>query len=259
MPKRLLIVVLLALAVLPAAALAQRVIRQDGNVRLSFDGGFSPRALPRDRPAPVTVHVEGEISTTDGSHPPPLRRLEIVLNRNGLISTTGLPACTSAQLQSTTDETALARCGGARVGQGHFRADVAFSNAPSIPAGGKMLAFNGRYSGKRALLLHLFISTPVRTTFVLPLVISNPSPGSFGTKLSANIPTLAGGVGSVSEIDLEIGRHYVYRGQQRSYLSASCAAPAGFPGAIFSFARGNFYFADGRSIKTVISDDCKVR
>lgn len=259
MHRRLLIVALLALAVLPSAALAERVIRQDGNVRISFDGGFSPRDLPRHRHAPVTLHVEGAISTTDGSHPPPLRRVEIALNRNGLITTTGLPACTSAQLQSTTSETALARCGGARVGSGNFRADVAFSSAAPIAAGGKMLAFNGHYGGKRALLLHLFISTPVRTTFVLPLTISNPDKDQFGTRLTANIPTLANGVGSVSEIDLKVGRTYSYRGRRQSYLSASCAAPEGFPGAIFSFARGNFQFADGRTIKTVISDDCKVR
>lgn len=259
MSKRLPIAVLIAFVAVPAAAMAERVVRQDGNVRISFEGGFSPRELPRHRHAPVTLHVEGAISTTDGSHPPPLRRVEIALNRNGRITTAGLPACSSAQLQSTTTETAIARCGGARVGKGHFRADVAFTNAAPIPAGGRMVAFNGRYAGKRALLLHLFIATPVRTTFVLPLTISSPDKDRFGTRLTANIPTLANGVGSVSEIDLEVGRTYSYRGRRQSYLSASCAAPAGFPGAIFSFARGNFEFSDGRTIKTVISDDCKVR
>jgi hypothetical protein len=260
MPRRLLIPALLALVVLLAAsAVAQAVISQEGNLRISFDGGFSPRQLPRDTPAPVSLSVKGAISTTDGSHPPALRRLEVGLNRHGHLSTVGLPVCTSAQLQSTTTESALARCRPALVGRGHFKAEVAFSNLPPIPAGGRMLAFNGRHGGQRALLLHLYIATPVRATFILPLTISNRAKGQFGTVLTAKVPTLAGGLGSVSQIDLEINRNYTYRGQPRSYLSASCAAPAGFPGAVFTFARGAFHFADGRTLETVLSGDCKVR
>ena len=36
-------------------------------------------------------------------------------------------------------------------------------------------------------------------------------------------------------------------------------APAGFPGAIFSLARGYFSFADGRTIAATLSRDCTVR
>jgi len=259
MRRRLLILALLVLAALPAAALAQRVIRQEGNLRISFDGGLSPHELPRNRLAPVSLHVEGAISTTDGSRTPALRRLAVSLNGNGRLSTVGLPVCTSAELQSTTTESALAHCRGALVGRGHFKADVSFSNLPPIPAGGQMLAFNGKYSGKRALLLQLYIATPVQATFILPLTISQSPDGHFGALLSASIPTLAGGLGSVSAIDLTIFRTYNYRGQQRSYLSASCPAPEGFPGAVFNLARGDFHFADGRTIKTVLGSDCKVR
>jgi hypothetical protein len=259
MPRRLLVLAVLALAVVPAAALAQRTIRQDGNLRISFDGGLSPHDLPRNRQAPVALHVEGAISTTDGSHAPPLNRLVISLNGHGRLSTVGLPSCTSAELQSTTTADALARCRPALVGRGHFLADVSFSNLPPIPAGGRTLAFNGRLGGKRALLLHLYITNPVQTTFILPLTISQKANGQFGAVLSAAIPTLAGGLGSVSALDLTIGRNYTYRGRQYSYLSASCPAPAGFPGANFNLARGDFHFADGRTIKTVLGGDCKVR
>ena len=259
MLRRLVIVGLLVAVALPAAALAQRVIRQDGNLRISFDGGLSPRELPRNRPAPVALHVEGAISTTDGSHAPPLRRLVISLNGHGRLSTVGLPVCTSRLLQSTTTAAALARCRGALVGRGQFRADVSLANVPPIPAGGQTLAFNGRFDGKQALLVHLYIATPVQTTFILPLTISQSADGRFGAVLSANIPTLAGGLGSVSAIDLTIARNYTYRGRHYSYLSASCPAPAGFPGAIFSLARGDFHFSDGRTIKTVLGGECKVR
>ena len=86
----------------------------------------------------------------------------------------------------------------------------------------------------------------MRATFVLPLTISSPGSNLFGTVLAAKIPTLAGGLGSVTKIDLTIGRNYTYSGQHRSFISASWA-PAGFPVASFSLARGSFYFADGRA------------
>jgi hypothetical protein len=259
MRRHLLIPLLLAIACLLAAGLAQAEIEQKGNVRITFSGDFSPHTLPRDELAPVTIDVKGAIGTTDGTHPPAVRRIEIAINRHGRLSTQGLPACSSPLLQSTSTETALKRCRPALVGRGHFAANVEFPNADPVLATGTMLAFYGKSDGKQALLLHLYATTPVRATFVLPLTISNRGNELFGTILSAKIPTLAGGLGSVTQIDLKIGRNYTYRGQRRSFVSASCPAPAGFPGAVFSLARGSFYFADGKKIETTLARDCRVR
>jgi hypothetical protein len=259
MPPRLLIPIFLVAFGLLGAGLAQAELSQDGNVRISFNGGFTPHSLPRNRPAPITIDVQGAIGTTDGSHPPAVQRIEIALNRNGRLSTQGLPACTSPLLQSTSTETALKRCRPALVGRGRFEAEVEFSSNTPIDATGTMLAFHGKADGQRALLLHLYVTTPVRTTFVLPLKISHKAKGQFGTFLTAKIPTLAGGLGSVSQIDLTIGRNYTYHGQSRSFISASCPAPAGFPGAVFTLARGSFYFADGKKIDTTLARNCRVR
>ena len=259
MRRRLLIPLLLILVGLLGVGLAQAKIEQKGNLRISFSGGFSPHSLPRDRLAPVTIAVNGEIGTTDGSHPPAVRRVEIAINRHGQLSTQGLPACSGPLLQSTSTETALQRCRPALVGRGHFAANVEFPSAEPVLANGAMLAFYGRSNGRRALLLHLYATTPVRATFVLPLIISNKGGELFGTTLSAKIPTLAGGLGSVTKIDLKVGRNYTYRGRPRSFISASCPAPAGFPGAVFPLARGSFYFADGRKIDATLERDCRVR
>lgn len=257
--RRLAIPALLAVAVLLGAGMARGEISQKGNLRITFSGSFSPRALPRDRPAPITVSIEGKIGTTDGTQPPALRRMEFALNRNGRISAEGLPTCTGPQLQATTTQAALERCGPALVGRGHFGANVKFPSLNPFPAAGTMLAFNGRRGSAPALLLHFYGAAPVRATFILPLAISHPRKGRFGTVLSANIPTLAGGVGSVTDINLEIGRTYTYRGQRRSYISAICAAPPGFPAVPFSLARGSFHFADNRTLHTTVTRACRVR
>lgn len=258
MRRHLLISALIALAVLVAAQLAHGELSQKGNLRISFKGSFAPKSLPRERPAPITVSVEGSIGTTDGTRPPALRQLEIDLNRSGRISTRGLPACTMPLLQSTNDKAALARCRPALVGRGTFSAALETTGKLS-PAGGRVLAFNGLYRGAPALLLHFNTGVPAQVTLILPLAISHQGEGRFGTKLTARIPVLAGGLGSITELALKIGRTYRFEGRSRSFISASCAAPAGFPGASFTFARGNFDFADGRTIVTTLTRDCRVR
>jgi hypothetical protein len=229
---------------------------QDGNLRVTFNADFAPHVLPRLRAAPVKVEVEGRIATTDGSHPPPLRRLEVKLNRNGRIYSKGLPTCAAPRLQSTSTETALARCRPALVGNGNFRAEVKLGR--EITAAGKILAFNSRHNGKPALLMHLFASAPVRFTLVVPLTIGHRSKGQFGTVLRAKIPRLGGDLGSVTEIDLTIGRQYSYAGKRRSYVSAACGAPSALDEAIFPFARGSFRFEGHRTFEETLLRVCHV-
>jgi hypothetical protein len=259
MRRRLLISTLAAVAVLLGAGLAQGEISQKGNLRITFSGRFSPQSLPRDRLAPITVSIEGRIATTDGTQPPALNNMEFSINRNGRISTIGLPVCSGAELQSTTTQAALGRSGSALVGRGHFGADVKFGGPSPFPARGTVLAFNSKVGSKPGILLHLFGTTPVQATFILPLTISHAPKGDFGTILSTKVPRLAGGFGSVTEIDLKLGRNYSFRGKRYSYLNASCPAPAGFTGGPFAFARGRFQFADGRALNTTVTRNCHVR
>jgi hypothetical protein len=239
------------------AAVAHAQVVQSGEIRVSFHASFSPRTLPRERPAPITLQVEGQISTPDGSHPPPLQRFRVELNSAGQIDTDGLPACTAAALQSTSSDLAIERCGPAQVGQGSFEAQLQLSGPP-IPVHGRALVFNGKVAGRAGMLIHIFIARPVRLTLVVPLRISRRE-GQFGTVLTTRVPKLVGGFGSITALQLRIGRRFAYGGKQRSYLSAACAAPAGFPGAIFRFARGVFSFAGGHTMHAVLTSDCKVR
>jgi hypothetical protein len=257
--RRLTTAVALTVAVLAAAAAARGELTQQGNLRVSFNGRLLPHALPRAHPAPVTVRLNGQVGTVDGSRPPQLRQISIAVNRAGLVSVAGLPTCTSSELQQTSTEAALELCRRALVGHGHFAVNVDFPNSPQIPAQGAVLVFNSRVDGRPALLLHLYGTSPVRVTFVLPFKISHRSHGRFGTVFSTKIPRIASDLGYVTNLDLTIGRKYRYAGMRRSFLSASCAAPAGFPGAVFEFAKGTFSFVDGQHLTTSLNRDCKVR
>ena len=260
MRHRLGILALLGLACLVAAATATGDQVRKGDLRLTFDAGFSPRALPRTQPAPVTIEFESAISTAGGRRPPALRKFELQLNRNGRISTHGLPTCRPSQLQSVSTERALAICRSALVGHGGFDAALAGAGEQDVPVHGQALVFNARRAGRPALLLHLYARGPVPAGFVLPLPIQHRVGRQLGTVLAAEVPVLAGGLGSITGLRLEIGRRYRFHGQRRSYLSASCAAPPGFRSAFFPFVRGGFVFRDGRRVSTSLQEgECRVR
>jgi hypothetical protein len=247
------------LACLPAGVAAARQFVQQGTLRVAFEAKLLPRALPRERDAPVTVHLAGAIRTTDGSTPPQLREISIAMNRAGVVSAEGLPSCQAPELQQTSTEAALATCPGALVGRGHFAANVDFVGAAVFPARGTVLIFNSSTKNRPGLLLHLYGSSPVRAAFVLPFRITRQSKGKFGTVFTTHIPRLASDKGYVTDISLTIGRKYHYRGDQRSFISASCAAPAGFTGFPYELAKATFTFAGNQKLTTRLPGDCKVR
>lgn len=257
MRRRLAIFALLAFVAVGGAAGARAEKLQSGDLLVKFDANFDPHSLPRTRPAPVRIEIQGSIATTDGSHPPALRWLEVELNRHGQLATGGLPVCSAPLLQSTTSEQALARCGDARVGRGEFHAVVALGG--DVPTSGKILAFNSRLGGKPALLLHFSADVPTRFTLVVPLRIARRSKGEFGTLLRTRVPKLAGGLGSITQIDLKIGRRYSSGGKSRSYVSAACGAPPETNIAPFNFARARFRFEGHPEVRSTLTDFCQVR
>jgi hypothetical protein len=257
--RRLAISTLIAIAVLVSAGFADAELSQSGNLRLAFGGRLTPKRLPRTSDAPVTVRISGAIGTADGQRPPQLKKLAIAFNRYGSVSTEGLPTCTEGQLEQTTSETALERCGPALVGRGNFKANVEFAGREPVVVDGDMLAFNAIRKGRPAMLLHVYGSDPVQLAFILSFRIIHLKKGPFGTLFVAHIPDIASKLGYVTNVDLTFGRKYTFHGQRRSFLSAKCAAPSGFPGAVFTLARGTFSFSNGQRISSSLGRNCWVR
>jgi hypothetical protein len=250
---------LLATLVLAAltAGVARGEVAQENNVRLAFNVQFSPHALPRTRPAPVSATFSGKVSAVNGAAPPRVRRLSIAFNRRASISTLGLPTCRAGELQSVTSAAALARCRGALLGRGYFAAFIDFSTG-GFGVRGPALAFNGRQEGRPVILLHVYVSSPVQAALVLPMKISHPARGRFGIVLSTSVPKLAGGAGYLTGIGLTLNRRYRFGGRSYSFLNASCPAASGFTFASFTLARGSFEFANGQHARVGLTRTCSV-
>jgi hypothetical protein len=253
---------LVALALLVAGAVAgvaQGEVEQDGNVIVAFDGGISPRALPRTGVAPVTVNIDSTFKAVDGADPPPqLQQISIGINRGGKIFDRGLPTCRVRKIQPTTIKAARRICGGAIVGSGHVEVRVHLTNQEPFTFNGPLLVFNAERSGGDRRLLAQVYGVKPPSAFVLTFKVLKTK-GKFGTVINTTLPKPARQWAYVTHFDMRLRRTYTYQGQRHSYISAGCAAPEGFPGAVYPFARGRFDFAGGRQVETTLIRDCTVR
>lgn len=258
MLKRVLVLLAALAALLTVTALAEAELTASGNLFIRFDGGISPRSLPRSTLAPIAVRVEGTIRVPSGEDPPALRAIRVAVNREGHLRTRGLPICRRSQISTADPAEALGACGRGLVGSGGFRGTTAFKGQSAQDrVSGQILLFNSLAHGHSAILAHVFQVEPVPTTRLLVFEIRR-TPGTFGTVLHANLPASLSQNGHLTSIFLQLHRHYTFHGQPRDYLSARCAAPVGFPGATFAFARTSMSFADGRTLSSTLTRSCRV-
>lgn len=249
---------LVAVFVVALAGVAVADVVSGGNARISFHGSITPRTLPRGRTAPVSLHVAGAVHPIGDRRPAALKRVTVEINRHGVISTAGLPVCPPLRLRGARTVEALERCGTALVGTGHFTAHVEIPEGAPFPASGRLLVFNSSREGHPALAAHVFGTNPVPTTQVLPISLRRHGRNGFGATMSVEMPKVGDEWGYVTGFDMTFHRRYRYLGRSRSFLSASCPAPAGIGEAPFRAARGTYYLSGGRVLTRVVTGSCRV-
>jgi RND superfamily putative drug exporter len=230
---------------------------QHGNLILSLDGGLSPLALPRDRPAPVSLRLAGGLQTTDGTPVPRVTRVELGLPGQGLLDVHGLAVCQPRLLRNATPAGAIRTCGDALVGHGEIEAEIRLPNQRPFDIDAKLEAFNSRIDGRKAVILHAFSPNPP-SVIVLPFVL-RLHPGRFRTRLIADLPPSLGPWPHFTHFEVHLFRRYRYRGRTRSYISASCPIPKSNTAGFFSLAQASFLLDDGRQIGTGIARSCRAR
>lgn len=253
------VTVLLAMGLLVVFASAGQAETQikDG-VKVAVTGRLRPTTLPRRGSTPIQVRLGGRIGLVGPGTLPRLTKLTIELNRHGHLDMRGLPSCRLLDIRPSTTREAMAKCGPALVGEGSFSANVKFPEQSPFPSDGKILAFNGRYRGRPAILAHIYGTQPLPTSYVLPFTIGRSS-GAYGTVLEAEFPEVTGEWGYVTGLEMDLHRRFGYRGKTRGYLNAGCPAPKGLTLAPFPLARTSFEFDNGLTISTTLNRTCRVR
>jgi hypothetical protein len=243
-------------ATLSASAVAERA--QQGNVIVAFAGGITPRTLPRERPAPVAVHLAGRVSTSDHSLLPRINWIRLELAWRGVLDTRGLSVCPRERLAFANDRQAMERCGAARVGTGHLFAQIFLPHQAPFGTRAQLIAFNGRTrSGGPLVLVHAYSHQPP-VSFVIPFRVYH-KPGTFRTVLVTIIRRSVGPWPHVANFQIRVSRSFMYRGRRHSYLSASCPIPKHFTAGFLSFARATYALSGDRKVTTEAVRSCRAR
>jgi hypothetical protein len=226
-----------------ASALAKPEVVRVGNLFIRDNGGISPLKLPRHKQAPITAHLNAQIGTTDGSHPPAIRTVNVDFDKTIQVNARGLPACSERQLIARSTAAAKNACSDAIVGSGEGEVEVAFPEQQPFAATGPIILFNGGvHSGTTLLLIHTYVAVPAPTAVIVTVKLTRIHRGRFGINAVAQIPRIAGGAGSVTKFKLTINRTFTYKGKKESYLTASC--PTGH-----YYTEGEVQFSDNTTLK----------
>lgn len=252
----LLLIVALAVAGLTTAGLAaaaKPTVVRAGNVILELNGGVAPKALPRNRLAPITLRISGSISTSDGTQPPAAARVIADFDRHGTVNARGLAVCPAGKLQARSTRAAKRACPKAIIGAGKTTVRVAFPEQAPFYSTGPLVLFNGGVrGGVTTMYIHAYVNVPAPTAIVSVVKIRHVHKGRFGTRAIARIPKIAGGYGSVTRFAMAIRRSFHFRGKRRSYLLARCANGR-------FFAHGDVLFAAGLRIGGTVVRACRSR
>jgi hypothetical protein len=212
-----------------------------GDIEVEYDGGFSPKALSKSKPTPISFFLWGKIRTLSGDHPPAIREFLLEGDKNVQVDVKGVPSCTSGKLQSRTTAGARKACGPAIVGSGTTEVEVQFPEQPPIDVKSELLAFNGGFKGGvTTLFIHAYLTAPVTAAIVTTVKIKKVSKGRYGTESVATIPKIAGGAGSVTYFKLKF---------EKGILFGKCT-----DGRLQ--ARGTAVFADGTKASAAVVRPC---
>jgi hypothetical protein len=211
----LLLAITFAIAVASVAAANGLELWPPVRWTFSADGGFLPKALPREEPAPISFFLSGRIESQDGSIPPRLETFEVEGDKHVAIDVKGLPVCAWKDLRSADTAQVRRACGGALVGSGMVKLGIRLSERV-IPVKSELLVINGGFKGGvTTLFLHAYnsIPTPTPAAIVAPVKIEKIARARYGLRATASIPTFAGGGGKVESFSLNI---------QKGILTATC-------------------------------------
>lgn len=236
------------LAVAASAGAEGALVAVNGLV-LRADGGFQPRSLPRRQFAPIDFQGHFDIAAKGGGKPVALEEAVIDFDRDGRLSSGGLPVCPLERVAEATPAEAREVCAGAIVGRGHVEALIGPAGSRPLRARSALTVFNGPpRAGTPTVILHARTTVPVPETFAIVVPIER-RPGLFRYRATLDLPPIAGGLGAITHLDVKIGRRFDSGGKRRSYVSARCS-----DGVLQT--HGRFSFADGTIVDGSVEKPC---
>jgi hypothetical protein len=219
------------------------------DIVLRADGGFRPQSLPRHQFAPIDFHGRLDIAAKGGGRPSPLRQALIDFDHDGRLSVAGLPTCAPESIAAAGSEEARTICSRALVGTGNVEATISLPSG-TVLASSPLSVFNGpRLGDLPTAVLHARLDAAGMSETYAILVPIEMRRGDFRFRARLDVPSIAGGAGAITHVDVKIGRRYRAGGRQRSYASARCSDN-------ILQTHGRFSFEDGTIVDGLVEKFC---
>lgn len=182
---------------------------------LTLNGGISPKNLPRERMAPVTLQVKGVIAAEGQAQASDLSEMTIDLDRNISINAVGFPRCGRSQVEARD----LSQCHRAIVGSGVAR--IVNNSVDAHPRQVPLTVFNGGVSGGDATTLFIqpSVAGAAPKAAVARVTLKGIHRGLYGTEAVVHIPPLFQGY-SLRSFGITLKRHPV--DAARGIVTARC-------------------------------------
>jgi len=138
-------------------------------------------------------------------------------------TTKGLATCKQSQIEQTTTDQAINKCGKAKIGTGS--ATVCVVGTPGSPCAGpftgKITAFNGKpKNGNPTILLHVRVDA-LSSTVILVGTLKGGGSGDYGKTLDVPVPSTV--PTATTNFKVAIEKQYKYKGKKKKYVTARCA------------------------------------
>lgn len=216
-----------------------------GNLPLFLNAGFEPTKLPKKKPAPIHLTLEGSELLAG---PAALKEAVFEIDRNVALDAKGLATCTVGKIVGP--DHVPGACNPTQIGKGELEVEIAFPEQEPFIQKSHLVAFNaGVKGGVAAILVRGYLPSPLSAAVLITVDVSRVDGGRYGTRWAIPIPKLAGGAGSVKKFQLEFFRRFTYRRKRRSYLLGRCS-----DGRLL--ARGEAIFEDGTDVPGKFARPC---
>jgi hypothetical protein len=210
----------------------------------TITAAISPTKLSSVKFTPVALRFTLDITgtgfgETTKSLPFPLASSQVKLPKDALVNSKGIPVCTPAKLENTTETAARAACKKAILGTGNASAQVELPGQGPIPAPAPVTAFNGPIQGGNPVfIIHAYTTVPAPTTFVVPGVFAKVG-GGYSRGATFIVPPIAGGYGTLIHFDLTTGKKLYGKGKRKhAFGSARCRTGTLRAQGVFNYASG---------------------
>lgn len=168
------------------------------HVHTGFVAQPAPVPVPSEGRIPVSLRLADSIWTDDNSHPPAATKLRFESAKSFRLDLSGVARCPGGIHYDIRTE--ASPCAKVKFASGKIKVRVAFpEQGTPIVVAGDAIAYKAN-SGK--VFIRSYLAAPITGEISIPVAVGRSAAGAYGVQMTATVPKLAAGHGSLVYLGL---------------------------------------------------------